>query len=361
MEYLFIAIFLTVFAGLLSFFSNIYDSITREDIDSLSDSSPELIDSLHQLNNKYEHASIGLILVEVCFYIIAAASLAAFNIFQNYSFVSFVVYLLIFIIVVFLQRTVMTGLASRFNIKFAVKYKTILNILFVLTIPVSNIYSKLVHFLSGQGEDEAAREEINSLVETAMEDGYIDEDEYRLMKNIMHYGDVLVSDVMTPRTVIFSYEADKIISEVINVPELLTFSRFPIWEGKSIDDKVVGYVVTKEVLNAALKNKTEESLRSFARKIHYIPENAMLDDAMEQFIKLRQHIFLVVDEYGGIEGLLSMEDVLENLLGVEIVDEADRVVDMRELAKQRRDKRIKDMYPQMLADGNNVNNNLLNK
>ena len=160
---------------------------------------------------------------------------------------------------------------------------------------------------------------------------------------------------MTPRTVIFSYEADKTIGEVINVNELLTFSRFPVWKGKSIDDEVVGYVVTKEILNAALKNRTEETLSSFARKIHYVPENATLDDVMEQFIKLRQHIFLVVDEYGGIEGLIAMEDVFENLLGVEIVDEADRVVDMRELAKQRRDKRIKEMYPQLLDDDEKTN------
>ena len=193
------------------------------------------------------------------------------------------------------------------------------------------------------------------MVETAKEDGYIDEDEYRLIKNIMHFSEVLVSDVMTPRTVIFSYEADKTIGEVINTPELQTFSRFPIWKGKSLDDEVVGYIVTKEILNAALQNKMGDKLQKYARAIHYIPENATLDDAMEQFIKLRQHIFLVVDEYGGIEGLISMEDLLENILGVEIVDEADRVVDMRELAKQRRDKRVQELYPKISSDSDSKN------
>jgi CBS domain containing-hemolysin-like protein len=350
MEYLLFVILFLFLGGLLSFFSNIFESISREDIDEIPDSPAELIENLHLLNNKYEHAFIGLLLLETFLYVISAALLGVFCVSNAESFLFFSLYLILFLIVTLGFRTFMTGLAYRFNIKAAVKYKAFLNFLFTLVIPLSNIYTKSVHLVSGQGEDEAARDEISALVETAMEDGYIDEDEYRLMKNIMHYGDVLVSDVMTPRTVIFSYEADKKISEVINVQELLTFSRFPIWEGKSIDDEVVGYVVTKEILNAALRNKTEEKLRSFARKIHYIPENAMLDDAMKQFIKLRQHIFLVVDEYGGIEGLLSMEDVIENLLGVEIVDEADRVVDMRELAKQRRDKRIKEMYPQLLAD-----------
>jgi CBS domain containing-hemolysin-like protein len=352
MEYLFFAILFLIIGGFLSFFSNIFDSISREDIDKVTDTYDGIIEKLHQLNNKYEHAYIGLLLLEIFLYVVSSALLGIFYAVANDGVAYFVLYLILFLLVTLGLRTVMTSLAYRFGIKATIKYNAFLNLLFSMVIPLTNVYIKAVHLLSGQGEDEAARDEITALVENAMEDGYIDEDEYRIMKNIMHYGDVLVSDVMTPRTVIFSYEADKKISEVINVPELLTFSRFPIWEGKSIDEHVVGYIVTKEILNAALKNKTEEELRSFARKIHYIPENAMLDDAMKQFIKLRQHIFLVVDEYGGIEGLLSMEDVIENLLGVEIVDEADRVVDMRELAKQRRDKRIKEMYSQLLADDN---------
>lgn len=156
----------------------------------------------------------------------------------------------------------------------------------------------------------------------------------------MNFSEVLVSDVMTPRTVIFSCEADKIIDDVIKMPELQMYSRFPIWEGESVDDGVIGYVMSKDILLAALNGKNNLSLRDFCREVYFIPENARLDIALERFLNRRQHLFIVVDEYGGVEGLITMEDVLETILGTEILDEVDKVADLRQLAKQRRDSRI---------------------
>jgi len=122
--------------------------------------------------------------------------------------------------------------------------------------------------------------------------------------------------------------------------ELMQYSRFPIWEGNSLDDDVVGYVLSADILRAALTGKSNTKLRSLSREVYIIPENAELDDALDMFLRRRQHQFVVVDEYGGVEGLITMEDVLETILGVEIVDEVDKVVDLRMVAKQRRDKRI---------------------
>jgi CBS domain containing-hemolysin-like protein len=118
------------------------------------------------------------------------------------------------------------------------------------------------------------------------------------------------------------------------------YSRFPIWEGESLDDGIIGYVMSKDILLAALKGKGATKLRDFCREVYFIPENAELDTTLERFLNRRQHLFVVVDEYGGIEGLITMEDVLETMLGAEIVDEVDKVVDLRLLAKQRRDNRI---------------------
>ena len=208
---------------------------------------------------------------------------------------------------------------------------------------VNKFNSLIISTLTGMKKDEMARDEINALVESAKEEGSIDEDEYRIMKNVMHFGEVLVSDVMTPRTVVSSLEANLTISEVVNLPELQMYSRFPIWEGKTIDDGVLGYVLTKDILNSALRQKSNTKLKDIARKVFFIPDNAALDDALEQFLKQRQHLFLVVDEYGQIDGLITMEDVMENIIGAEIIDEGDKVIDLRELAKQRRDKRIQNI------------------
>ena len=104
---------------------------------------------------------------------------------------------------------------------------------------------------------------------------------------------------------------------------------------------MVGYVTTKEVFYAALVGDSKRPLTDFVRKIGFIPENAELGKAFDLLVARQQHLFIVVDEYGGIEGLLTMEDVLETILGVEIVDEADKVTDLRLLAKTKRDARIK--------------------
>lgn len=191
---------------------------------------------------------------------------------------------------------------------------------------------------TGSDEDEA-REELEALVETARDEGALDAGEYRIMTNIMRLSSIEVTDVMTPRLVVFSLPEVTTVAEAIKEPELQMYSRFPVFEEESLDS-VNGYVMTKDVLRAALAGRNSVELSKLKRDVSFIPENASLDQALEQFLQRKQHLFMVVDEYGGVEGLLTMEDVMESVLGVEIVDEADHVVDLRAVAKQRRDARI---------------------
>lgn len=193
-------------------------------------------------------------------------------------------------------------------------------------------------------DDEASREEIDEILETAHEEGSLDTDEYRILKSIMRYSDVQVSDVMTPRIVVFARSADMTIAEAVKIPELTQYSRFPVYDDESLDS-VIGYVITRDLLRAMIEGQSDQKLRDIAREVYFIPENVQLDRALENFLERRQHLFVVVDEYGGVEGLITMEDVVETILGVEIVDEADNVIDLRQLAKQRRDKRVAAILP----------------
>ena len=144
---------------------------------------------------------------------------------------------------------------------------------------------------------------------------------------------------MTPRTVAFALPVGTSVTDALKMPELQMYSRFPVYEGNDLDS-VCGYVITKDVLRAALAGRNGVELVKLKRDVKFIPENVTLERALEQFLGERYHMFMVVDEHGGVEGLLTMEDVLETMLGVEIVDEADHVVDLRQLAKQQRDARI---------------------
>ncbi|MCS6809302.1 MAG: CNNM domain-containing protein [Bacteroidota bacterium] len=194
-------------------------------------------------------------------------------------------------------------------------------------------------------DDEVVREELDEILETAHDEGSLDIGEYQRLKNFVRFNEVLVSDVMTPRTVIFSCSCDMTVEETIKLPELQQYSRFPIYEADSIDS-VIGYVLTKDVLWAFINRQHTLQLRELSREVYFIPENIDLDRALQNFLERRQHLFVVVDEYGGVEGLITMEDVMETLLGAEILDEVDKISNLRALAAKHRDERIASLRAQ---------------
>ncbi|NOZ46569.1 MAG: CBS domain-containing protein [Chlorobi bacterium] len=338
--------FAIIFGLYCAYLSSVLTSLTYDDLQELADMNNKNYEKLQKLKIHYEESTEAFFLVETFLYSIA---LVVFTIYISSTFQS--LYALIFADIIFfflliLLRTFIWSLGIRFSKKSMVKFSSSIISLDRISKPLNKFVNLITEKISGKEQEEASREELTALFETAHEEGSIESDEYRILKNIMHFSNVLVSDVMTPRTVIFSCKADKTVKEVVNLPELKMYSRFPIWEGESLDDGIVGYVMTRDILHAALSGKSNKQLKEFALEAHYIPESAELDTALDQFLQRRQHISIVVDEYGGIEGILTMEDVLETILGVEIVDEADKEVDMREVAKKKRDQRIKSLIEQ---------------
>lgn len=256
--------------------------------------------------------------------------------FQEYNFLElYTIYIILYLFV----RFMFVALGAKLS-KVAILFFKFYKAIYSLSKPFEWISKKFELIFGYQEADEASREELNALVEEAMEDGSLDAGEYRILKNIIHFKNVYVTDVMTPRTVIFSFSESGSVEELLSTPESLLYSRIPIWEGDSLDEGISGYVMTKDILRAALQGKSKIKVKKYKREIDFIPENAELDIALNMFLQRKQHIFMVVDEYGGIEGILTMEDVLETILGAEIMDEADKVEDLRELAKNLRDKRI---------------------
>ncbi len=339
MEFFIFGLF--VFLSLLAAFQiGIVSYLSQEKILEIVESDYKSAQFLRKLKTEFDYDFNGFNLLELIFFTLATILLA--NLFyiyiRDYLFSS--LYVAAYLSLYLLLRTVIKSYGIRKSDTLAIRLKWLLQLYYFMYFPIYSVLNPLRKIIEGVKDAEESREEINELVESAHEEGAIDIGEYRILKNIMNFSEVLVSDVMTPRTVIFSCEADKIIDEVIKMPELQMYSRFPIWEGESVDDGVIGYVMSKDILLAALSAKNNMTLRDFCREVYFIPENARLDIALERFLNRRQHLFIVVDEYGGVEGLITMEDVLETILGTEILDEVDKVADLRQLAKQRRDSRI---------------------
>jgi CBS domain containing-hemolysin-like protein len=319
-----------------SYLSGILTSLTQEELSEIIEKDYNSAKILTDLKAQFERDISPFQIYEVIFYL-AAGIISGFWLagISNVLLSEVYLYLILVSIILLLRYT-----AQAFGIKnagkSAHKLKTILYISNFLVSPLLWLFNKITNKIIGYEYEEASREDITQIVEEAHEEGAIDSGEYRILKNLMHLENIKVSDVMTPRTVVFSLEADITVSEAVKNSDIQMYSRFPVWQGESIDDDILGYIMTKDILQASLDGKNHLRLRDFAREISFIQENVELDNALEMFLNKRQHQFIVVDQYGGVVGLLTMEDVLEAMLGVEIVDEADRFVDLRLLAKQKR-------------------------
>lgn len=331
---IFIAFFVSYLRGLIRL-------INQDVIDEIINESPEKSQNIIGFWNNYDKFDDSLIIFKFILYIVFSIlighyfSVVLFDVLEKIIFTIVLLFSVIFFDYLFYY------LGKKTKIKTFVSYLSFIKFFAFLVFPLYIIKKKLSLSIKGQATiEEESWLEIEDAVESARDEGSLDDGEYRILKNIIKFNEILVSDVMTPRTVVFSCNANNTVEQTVFLPEIRMYSRIPVWEGETIDDGVIGYVMSRDILYAALQGKMDLKLKDFIREVYYIQENAPLDFALDLFLERKQHLFIVVDEYGGVEGLITMEDVLETILGTEIVDEADKVVDMRLLAKQKRDKRI---------------------
>jgi CBS domain containing-hemolysin-like protein len=155
-----------------------------------------------------------------------------------------------------------------------------------------------------------------------------------VIDNILSLETITVNEVMTPRTVIFSLSEHLTIGEASQKSDKWEHSRFPVYD-KDTED-IVGIVLTKELFIAQTMGQGNKPLTELMRPARFVVETASLNNVLTEFMSSRQHLFVVIDEYGGLSGLIALEDILEEILGREIMDESDQVADKRALARLRR-------------------------
>jgi CBS domain containing-hemolysin-like protein len=346
---IFLSVLLVMAGNYTAFLSSILFSLSQDGLKEIIKKDNSASRSLQSLKLSFEEVNHGFLALEIISYMAAAAILGIY-IYNIFHIISYTIYFLAGMMVVqFLFRGLFYALGIRMADKIAYKQAAILNFLRTISSPFIYFSEFLNRKIGGNSYEDQSRQEISALFESARNEGSLDPGEYRILKNMMQFSNVLVSDVMTPRTVVFSCEADSKVENIYKKQELMMYSRFPIWEGESMDEGIIGYVLSKDVLAEAVRGNNSLPVRRLAREVYFIPENAELDIALNKFLERREHLFVVVDEYGGVEGLLTMEDVLETMLGVEIVDEKDKVVDLRELAKHRRDRRISQLMKRSIS------------
>jgi magnesium and cobalt exporter, CNNM family len=176
-----------------------------------------------------------------------------------------------------------------------------------------------------------SRAEFSAMVDVSAEEGQLEKQESSMLKNLLLLNAIRVEEVMTPRTVIFSLSESSTVETFFHKYDDTRFSRIPIYSDGN-QEQIIGFVLRSDLLLAQSRGNTTTLLKTYCREIHAILDSTKVAKALEEFIGFKSQLMLVIDEYGGVEGLVTLEDLLETMLGLEIVDESDKTIDMQQLA-----------------------------
>lgn len=207
-----------------------------------------------------------------------------------------------------------------------------------LLTPAVWIIQGITRLFGGGKEDEllVSAKEVAAFAAISRKTGAIDAQEANVITNILELRHKSVREAMTPRTVTFTLSTELTVAQAREFEKRWNYhSRVPVYDGEP--DNIVGIVLRKDVLLSAAADHDQVRLHELMKPVHFVPESARLTFVLMDFFEHRSHLFVVVDEYGGFTGVISLEDVIEEIVGREIIDESDQTKDMRELAKRKRD------------------------
>ncbi|MCA9294362.1 MAG: HlyC/CorC family transporter [Phycisphaerales bacterium] len=188
----------------------------------------------------------------------------------------------------------------------------------------------------GKTDHHVTREDLAATAEMVRAGGDTSPRESALITNVLKLRAARAKDVLTPRVEMFTLQQDQTVDEVVHGEQRLRFARMPVYAEA---DEFVGMVLRSAIFEAAVRGKESTRMHDLLRPVRYVPETMPLTRLLDEFLTRDEHLVLVVDEYGSVEGLITLEDVLETLLGEEIIDELDTVADMQAVARMRAEAR----------------------
>jgi len=225
-------------------------------------------------------------------------------------------------------------------------------VLIYVTYPLVLLSMGITRWLSREDKQPTvSREEFSAMAELGFEEGVFEEGESNIFKNLIRFRSLKIRDVMTPRIVVIKFPEDLTIKETLQKKEELYVSRMPVFG--SNEEDITGYILKNDLYYNLSEGKGDKKLKEIKRDVMVVPETISLKVFFERLLENQEHIAVAVDEYGGFSGVVTMEDVVETLLGMEIMDEIDTIEDMQKLARQKwteRAKRLGIVLPEELKD-----------
>ncbi|MBZ9619541.1 CNNM domain-containing protein [Psychroflexus lacisalsi] len=246
-----------------------------------------------------------------------------------FGIVSAVLTLLILVVTEIIPKT----LGARYWKRLSKISYEILRVMIFLTYPLVMMSSVITKMLSSnKNEKSTSREEIAALASIGNKEGLFTDKENKIIQNILRLKNIMVKEIMTPRVVVITEDEDTTLQEFLKNQKYTKFSRLPVYSIS--EDNITGCVFRQELLEKLAEGEHKLQLKDLKREISAVSGTMPLFTLWEKLLENREHIAIIIDEYGGMDGVVTMEDIIETILGLEIVDEKDSVTDMQKYAKE---------------------------
>ena len=335
--YFFLALGVSFICSLLE---SVILSVTHSHIGTLVKSNPKKGKLLQKLKDDINRPLAAILTLNTIANTVGAAGMGAqaLHVYGSHA-VAAASAILTFSILIFSEILPKT-LGAYFYRSLAIPSAYVIRALMVFTFPfvwLSNTLSSVIN----SNEDKVSREEITVMAEMGEDEGSIDEHESDIIENLFRLKEIHIEDILTPRSVIYAFEDIQTVGKIMDSNDDIIFSRIPVFH-ENIDN-VIGMVYKDTVLETMADDFFEKTMADLVEPVETVYEKESVESVLNKFTKNRSHMFIVKDEFGGTTGIVTLEDCIETLLGVEIMDESDEVADMRKLAKdQQRQKKHKE-------------------
>ncbi len=329
-------LYLTIAVGvsfLCSILEAVFLSITPFYVEMISPKN-ETGKLLRKLKNKPDKSISAILILNTFAHTIGAAGVGAqaLNVFgpKWETLTAFVLTLIILYFSEILPKTIGTIYwrnLARFT-AYAIKYLIVITSPFIF---ISKIFTRKLHYVN-----KVTREEIASMAELGEKEGVLRTFESHLIDNMLSLKKFKAKDILSPRSVVFSLDGNLKINQISSSKEIVPHSRIPVYENEL--DNVIGLVFSKTLLQELAIGDASQKISELAVPVFRVNENIPVFKLLRLFISRKEHMFVVTDQYQQMVGIVTLEDAIETLLGMEIMDEMDTVEDMQELAKQKADQ-----------------------
>lgn len=236
-----------------------------------------------------------------------------------------------------------------------------ISVLIVIMFPLAWIVQRISGLIAPEdGANLVSRDEVTAMANIGAKEGVIDTNENKVIQNIMKLDNVKACDAMTPRIVCSIAQENMTLKNFYKNDTYLHYSRIPVYSDSP--EYITGYILLSDALEGLADDKFDMRLKDLKRPISYFEENVSLSDIWENLLKKKEQMALIIDEYGCFQGLITLEDIIETILGLEIIDENDQFTDMQQYAKERWERRQKRFRPIVIpADDDKEENQTENK